>query len=209
MKDIRKTNELNILRKFLPEGTEEYVYDLLKEHPVQFKIVRPRKTKLGDFKVVRKVHCSISVNSDLEPLNFLVTTLHEIAHLHNWLEHKDNRNIAPHGKEWKAFYKALFKPLLHPEHSALSQEEKDVLLQHINNPKASSCSDRVLNDYLRKDDVVLVKDLSAGDRFILQNKVFTIEKKLRTRYLCEEHFSKKKYYIHGMAEITPLTKTID
>ncbi len=205
----KKEKELNILRKFLPEGTEEYVYTLLKEHPVQFKIVRPRKTKLGDFKVIRKVHCSISVNSDLEPLNFLVTTLHEIAHLHNWLAHKNNRNIAPHGKEWKAFYKQLFKPLLHPEHPALTQEEKEVLLQHINNPGASSCSDRVLNDYLRKDDVVMVKDLSTGDRFLLNSKTFTIEKKLRTRYLCIEYPSERKYYIHGMAEITPLTKKID
>ena len=80
-------NSRNSLADFLPDKTNDYVLSLLKRYPVVFKVVSPRKTKLGDFRASNKSgRCQITINNNLEPLNFLITTLHEIAHLYNWMQ---------------------------------------------------------------------------------------------------------------------------
>ncbi len=187
---------LEIIAPFLPKNTAEYVLELLERYPVHFKIVHPRKTKLGDFKVL-KYNCQITINNNLDPLNFLITTLHEIAHLYNWKEY--GRNIAPHGIEWKNQYVELFLPILNEQ--VFSKKELHILRLHLADPKASSCADVALSDYLKKEGETQVKDLQKGDSFLLNGKQFTIEKKLRTRYLCIEYNSKQKYYVNGRAVV--------
>lgn len=187
-----------LLKKYLPLNTSGYVLELLLKYPVKFKIVNPRKSKLGDFRASNKSgHCQITVNKDLEPLNFLITTVHEIAHLYNWMEFKGK--ISPHGKEWKNEYKKLFQPLLNTE--CLLEEEIKILKSHLSNPKASSCSDTKLTNYFRKEGVKRVEELPIGSSFILNGRTFTSEKKLRKRFLCLEQESKRKYYVNGLAEI--------
>lgn len=191
-------NSRDSLGRFLPPKTTSYVLSLLKHYPVVFKIVKPRKTKLGDFRASNKSgRCQITVNNNLEPLNFLITTIHEIAHLYNWMEYKGK--ISPHGKEWKTEYAKLFLPLLSQEY--LSIDEVNVLKTHLNNPKASSCSDVNLINYFRKEGVKRVEEIGNGKSFILNGKTFTIERKLRKRFLCLEHVSQRKYYVNGMAEV--------
>lgn len=186
------------LIRLLPANTNTYVLELLARYPVVFKVVNPRKTKLGDFRAMNKTgRCQITVNNNLEPLNFLITTLHEIAHLYNWMDYK--AKISPHGKEWKDQYVALFLPLLSTEF--LSEEEIEVLKQHLSNPKASSCSDISLVNYFRKEGVKRVEEILQGESFILNGRTFTIEKKMRKRYLCLEHQSQRKYYVNAMAEV--------
>ncbi len=187
-----------LLKRYLPKNTNSYVLELLVRYPVKFKIVNPRKSKLGDFRASnRSGNCQITINNDLEPLNFLITTIHEIAHLYNWVEYKGK--ISPHGQEWKNEYIKLFKPLLTTEYLLI--EEISILKAHLNNPKASSCSDVTLTDYFRKDGVKRVEELSIGTSFILNGKTYTSEKKLRKRFLCIEQKSSRKYYVSGMAEV--------
>jgi len=192
---------MNSIASFLPKNTSNYVLDLLKCYPVVFKIVNPRKTKLGDFRASNKSgRCQITVNNNLEPLNFLITTIHEIAHLYNWMQYKGK--IAPHGKEWKTKYAELFLPILSKEY--LTEEEIIVLKLHLSNPKASSCSDTTLTNYFKKEGVKRVEEIAQGKSFVLNGRIFTIENKLRKRYLCIEKESKKKYYVNGLAEIKEL-----
>ena len=194
-------NSRNSLADFLPDKTNDYVLSLLKRYPVAFKVVSPRKTKLGDFRASNKSgRCQITINNNLEPLNFLITTLHEIAHLYNWMQYKGS--IAPHGKEWKFQYVTLFKPLLSTEY--LLEEEVNVLKKHLSNPKSSSCADVSLTNYFRKEGVKRVEEIQPGNSFVLNGRAFTIEKKLRKRYLCLEHKSQRKYYVNGMAEVEEL-----
>ena len=76
-----------VLSKYLPEEFIDMVVELLVTHPVAFKIVKPRKTKLGDFRVnSRTEKPQITVNGDLNKYSFLITTLHEFAHLINFKE---------------------------------------------------------------------------------------------------------------------------
>ena len=106
---------------------------------------------------------------------------------------------SPHGKEWKTEYKRLFQPLLNTNY--LLEEEIKVLKSHLSNPKSSSCSDVILTNYFRKEGVKRVKELSIGSSFILNGRTFTSEKKLKTRFLCLEQSSKRKYYVNGLAEV--------
>jgi hypothetical protein len=187
-----------LLKQYLPKNTSGYVLDLLILYPVKFKIVKPRKSKLGDFRASNmNGNCQITVNNNLEPLNFLITTIHEIAHLYNWMEYKGK--IPPHGQEWKNEYKKLFQPLLSTKY--LLPEEVAILKSHLSNPKASSCSDITLTDYFRKDGFKRVEELPIGASFVLNGKTYTSEKKLRKRFLCIEQQSKRKYYVNGLAEI--------
>ena len=55
----------------------------------------------------------ISVNNSANPYRFLITIIHEIAHL---VAFKDfGYFIKPHGKEWKSCYQKLITPFLKPE----------------------------------------------------------------------------------------------
>lgn len=187
-----------LLKKHLPPNTANYILELLLKYPVKFKIVSPRKTKLGDFRASNlNDKCQITINNDLAPLNFLITSIHEIAHLYNWMDYKGK--IAPHGQEWKVEYKRLFEPLLDEKY--LELDEIKLLSKHLNNPKASSCADVNLTEYFRKEGVLKLNELAIGATFVLNKRTFTSLKKLRTRYLCEEQESKRKYYVNGMAEV--------
>ena len=196
-------NSRESLAHFLPSNTTEYILELLKQYPVVFKIVRSRKTKLGDFRASNKSgRCQITINNNLEPLNFLITTVHEIAHLYNWMEYKGK--ITPHGKEWKRQYVNLFIPILSTQFLYL--EEITVLKAHLSNPKASSCADITLTNYFRKEGTKRVEEIALGKPFILNGKTFTVEKKLRKRFLCLEHSSQRKYYVNGMAEVEEIVE---
>lgn len=191
-------NNFNILQEYLPKNTHKYIVELLERYPVKFKIVRPRKTKLGDFKYFNNSGiCQITINNNLEPLNFLITTIHEIAHLYNWIEYRGK--ILPHGIEWKNQYIKLFNPLL--KNNVLPINELNLLKKHLKNPKSSSCLDKDLSNYFKDPNLKRVEDIKPGDTFIIKNRLFIMEKKLRKRYLCTEKSSNRKFYINGMAII--------
>ena len=97
--------------KFVPDDFVDFIVDLLIEYPIKFKIVPPRRTKLGDFKYGTKLEKpEITINGDLNPYSFLITTLHKFAHLHTDLEY--GNKVAPHGKEWKKTSKSYCYQLL-------------------------------------------------------------------------------------------------
>ena len=100
----------DILKKYIPENAVEKVIELLNTYQPQIKISRSRTTKLGDYRPPQgniKIH-RISVNHDLNSYAFLVTLLHELAHLVTWQNHK--RKAKPHGTEWKNAFKSLLIP---------------------------------------------------------------------------------------------------
>ena len=54
----------------------------------------------------------ITINNDLNKYRFLITLIHEMAHL---VTFKDMPRSKPHGKEWKINFQRLMLPFLHPE----------------------------------------------------------------------------------------------
>src|SRR5689334_10544417 len=88
-----------ILQAHVPPVAVGYCYDLWKASPFELKITKSRQTKVGDFTSRRtKSHPRITLNHDLNPYLFLVTFVHEVAHLHVYLRH--GNRVDPHGDEW-------------------------------------------------------------------------------------------------------------
>jgi len=190
------------LSPFFHDSVVDYVSDLLDNQSIQFKISKPRKTKLGDYRRMYNSEIGfISINNNLNPVQFIVTTLHEIAHhiTHN----KFGNKVKPHGIEWKIEYKNLFIPLLVSNH--FDSNLKRVFAAHLKNPKATSYSDKYLNDYLKVTFQLSqkrVKDVPLDETFSIGKRKFVKIKKLRTRYLCNDLQNGKKYLIHGHTELS-------
>ncbi len=191
-----------ILKKYLPEGTEDYIVSLFVSFSVSFKIVKPRSTKLGDFRVNGLEQPQITVNGDLNPYSFLVTTVHEFAHLKTWIEH--GRSVKPHGNEWKKNFIELMYPVI--QKNCLPKDIEQALLNSFMNVKASSCSDVQLNRVLKKYDVnetngILLEQLPKNTIFVLNNKAFKKGELRRTRYMCTELTSGKQYLVYKLATV--------
>ena len=191
------------LKLFLPAGFEHMVADLVFSEPVSFKIVKPRNTKLGDFRAgINGERHQITVNGDLNPYSFLVTTLHEFAHLKAFVAF--GGRIKPHGGEWKAEYRKLLLPAI--DSQLLPADIVKALMNSLVNTKASSCSDiglmRVLKTYDSKStDTVFLESLPRDSIFILQGKQFMKGELRRKRYLCEDLKTKRKYLVHALSEV--------
>jgi SprT protein len=191
------------IKRFVPDGFEGMVADLLFSEPVLFKVVNPRSTKLGDFRAGRngEKH-QITVNGNLNPYSFLITTLHEFAHLKTFVKY--GHRVKPHGEEWKQEYRALLVPAI--DTKLLPSDIVRALVNSLVSTKASSCSDiglsRVLKKYdLHKTDVLHLEEVPTNSLFLLQGKCFKKGELRRKRYLCEDVQSKRMYLVHALAEV--------
>lgn len=195
-----------VLKPFLPQESRTYVSGYLVEKVVHFTITKKRKTKLGDYRQPYdgKPH-RISVNGSLNQYAFLITTLHELAHLTTF--EKYGNKVKPHGAEWKTEFKSIFTPLL--DAGFLPEDITLALNNYLANARAASCSDDRLYRVLKRYDKFqgdLVEHLSFGEEFKLNGKVFVKGKKLRKRYECKEISTQKLYRVLGVAEIEKVQK---
>lgn len=190
------------LKKYLPEQAVLPVYELIKSHKVQLKVVNERKTRHGDYRRMHTGTHRISINSNLNPYRFLITLIHEIAHLVAF--EKYGRFIKPHGREWKSVFQQLILPFLNP--AVFPTELLPILARHFKNPTASSDTDVKLSLALRKFDPLNGKnyifEIPVGSFFKIHNgKLFKKGKRRVKRYECIEVSSGKTYIFHPHAEI--------
>ncbi len=192
------------LQDYLPQGSFDDVLHYLKQHKVHLTITRQRQSILGDY---RHAHAGqthrISINGNLNKYAFLITLLHELAHLFTF-EHFGNR-VQSHGREWKnEFSKILAQFLLRKIFPADIQQ---ALMQTLQNPAASSCGDekllRVLHHYdAKKDGVHLVEQLAEGSLFAIKGgRIFKRGEKIRKRYKCMEVKTGKLFLFSGVYEV--------
>ncbi len=190
------------IAKFLPKGSAEAVADLFYNKPIELRITKDRRTKLGDYRPPHNGRGHrISVNGTLNPYAFLLTLIHEYAHYSVNLKY--GSKVLPHGKEWKSCFQQFMMPFLTEKvfpASVLRPLEK-----HMQNPRASSGADSELRKAMQAYDTtleVLLEDLPDGAIFSLKNsRIFQRGKKLRTRYQCKELTTGRIYRIHGLAEV--------
>ena len=192
------------LQNYLPEGSFQEVLYYLQHHKVHLTISRKRESILGDY---RHAHTDknhrISVNGNLNKYAFLITLLHELAHLFTYERY--GHRVHAHGREWKdEFGKILAKFLLKKIFPADIQK---ALLNTLQNPAASSCGDekllRVLHNYDEKaDGIQLVEQLPIGTLFVIKGgRIFKKAEKIRKRYKCIEVKTGKLYLFSGMYEV--------
>ena len=195
---------LHQLKNYLPEGSFEEVNYYLLHYKVQLTITRERKSVLGDYRNSHgdKNH-RISVNGNLNPYAFLITLLHELAHLFTY--EKFGHKVLAHGQEWKnEFGKVLTQFLLK---KIFPQDIQKTLYKTLQNPAASSCADtallRVLYQYdKKKDGVMLIEAVPLGALFTIKgDRIFKKEEKVRKRYKCLEVSTGKMYLFSPVYEV--------
>lgn len=194
-----------LLEEYLPENTALGVWSFIEKHHVKFRIARPRKSKLGDYRPPQNGYGHrISINADLNPYAFLLTVLHEFAHLTAWEKYKNR--IKPHGAEWKRDFQEIIQPYL--EQKVFPEKVEAAIINYMNNPAASSCVDHNLARALSGFDVsntLFVEDLPIGATFRLANGlVFEKGERLRKRFRCKCLTNKKWYYVSPSANVTPI-----
>jgi len=193
-----------ILKEYIPENALDGVLSILNNHPISIKITRERLTKQGDFRILRNGQAQISINHNLNPYQFLLTLIHELAH---WLTHKKYKRVKPHGPEWKNEFKYLMLPFLNND--IFPNDTLPYLAQYLKNPKAATGSDVQLSIALKKYDVpsdtTSLFELSFGSQFTLRNKTFVLGEKRRTRYECLDQKTNRKYLIHQNAEVKKIS----
>ena len=191
------------LKKFVPDEAIPYLIELMFSHHVNFKVTKPRATKHGDFRPKHngKPH-RITVNGDLNPYAFLITTIHEFAHLTTY-EHF-GRHVKSHGREWQNEFRKLLIPII--ERKILPHNVEAALNRSLHNLKASTCTDvglyRALKEYDHFDDnLVLLEQLEKDEKFRLGKRIFKRGELRRTRFLCEEIPTKREFLVSGLAEV--------
>jgi SprT protein len=191
------------LQDFLPENTLPYIEQILVPYTVFVKITKERKSRLGSFNPNRGSKPPvITVCAVRNPYSFLITFIHEIAHLKTWTEKV--KKVSPHGKEWKSNFTNLIMPLI--ERGTFPEEITVNLISHLKNPKASISSDLLLIRALKNYDTgrngyFMLEDLPENNLFLWRNKTFQKKEKLRKRYRCIEVKSKRHYLFSPLAEI--------
>jgi SprT protein len=199
--------KIKVLERYIPPAAAPLIGRWIDYFKCEFKISRNRNTKFGDY---RPPHAGkghrISVNYDLNPYAFLVTTVHEFAHLHTWNEHK--HKARPHGAEWKQNFKKMMQPFF--DQQVFPPDVKQAITSYLNNPAASSCSDLNLYRSLRqydtpKESVLTVERLPVNAVFKLKDgRIFRKGEQLRKRFKCVEVSTQRVYLFSPVAEVEVL-----
>ena len=195
------------LQDFLPTGTYDPVLAYLRHYKVHLTVSRERKSVLGDYRH-RTLHDNhrISVNGNLNHYAFLITLLHELAHLVTF-EQFGNR-VQAHGREWKSCYGKLLAQFL--EHRVFPEDIAGALHSSLQNPAASSCAEDGLMRILRRYDkgrehYQLLEELPADALFRIEDgRMFRKGKKLRKRYQCQDVDNGKIYLFSPIYEVIKL-----
>jgi SprT protein len=192
------------LRQYLPEGSFDEVLYYLQHYRVQLTITRSRSSILGDYRHAHQgQQHRISVNGNLNRYAFLITLLHELAHLFTY--ERFGHRVQPHGAEWKnEFSKILAQFILK---KVFPPDVEKTLMQTLQNPAASSCADekllRVLYRYdVKKEGALLVEQVAEGALFAIKGgRIFKRGERVRKRYKCTEMATGKQYLFSPVYEV--------
>ncbi|MGZ4079781.1 MAG: SprT-like domain-containing protein [Bacteroidia bacterium] len=158
----------SILHKYIPEKAVPVISEWIYKFDFKLRIKKSRSSKYGDYRPpIKGENHLITINYDMNKYAFLITLVHEIAHLSNYNKNKDT--VKPHGEEWKLHYKMLMNQFLTPEIFPL--DVINALRKYMNNPAASSCSDtnllRVLKNYDNREKLFSLKMFLKAPHFLI------------------------------------------
>lgn len=186
----------SLLQKHLPAAAVSYCFQLWQQYPFDFKLRKKRISKVGDFTCHHGQTPQITINHDSHPYLFLMTYVHEVAHL--VVHRKHGWRLEAHGEEWKDVFKILMAPVLTRE--VFPAALLSILVKHMRDPKASSFSDSFLTHAFRQYDekqksITLLSDIPEGAVFGLNGRFFRKGTLKRTRVLCREVNTKRNYLV--------------
>ena len=211
----KQETSFSLLEQFLPRGAYEQIAPFFQSHTVHLTLTHERKSVLGDYRhpVPDAPYHRISINANLNPYSFLITLLHELAHMYTFVhfEHK----APPHGKEWKTQFRHILIPFMGKRFFPGDVEK--ALHAYLHNPAASTCTDAQLYKSLYRYDehkpgFKLVDDIGLNQYFETEDgQVYQKLEKLRTRTRRQNLMSGKVYFFQGIVEVKAIKKkyTVD
>lgn len=203
LRAVQYQRNSEILKKYLPEETVVLISEWIIEFDFKLKITKERKTRLGDYTSPRGgMNHTITINFNLNKYAFLITLVHEVAHLVTFNEHKNKVN--PHGTEWKRNFQKLMRPFLNTDIFPL--EVFAALRKYLQNPAASSCSDIQLLRTLKLHDedsgTIFLEHLPINTLFLYDgSRIFKKGERIRKRYKCIEIKSGAVYLFNPITEV--------
>ncbi|HEX5653055.1 MAG TPA: SprT-like domain-containing protein [Chitinophagaceae bacterium] len=205
----KKEAPITQLQDYLPPNTFEPVLAYLRRYHVHLTVARERKSILGDYRH-RTHHANhrISVNGNLNKFSFLITLLHELAHLVTF-EQFGNK-VQSHGREWKTIYARFLQQFL--INKTFPDDIEKELYRSLQNPAASSCAEDDLLRVLRNYDTTrnghrMIEELPAKSLFRTDDgRIFRKELQLRKRYKCIEVATGRVYLFSPVYEVETITE---
>ena len=196
---------LHALANYLPEGAFEPVVQLIHQYKVHLTVTRERKSVLGDYRhpFLGSNH-KITVNGNLNKYEFLITLLHELAHLLCFEQYRNR--VEAHGKEWKNIYGSLLKAFI--DLDLFPEDIKKSLKKTLLNPAATANGETplllVLRRYnpVQKAGVVVLAHLADGTLFKeIKGRTFRKIKLRRKRIECIELATGNIYLFSALSEV--------
>ena len=191
---------------FVPDAALNYVLDCIVKEPFHLRITEPRKSKKGDFRpnLEGGLH-RLSVNGSMNRFEFLITFIHEYAHLLVWNAYQNK--VKPHGKEWKYAFQKAMAPVLNE--SVFPESILGPLRHYMQNPAAASGGhlplQRALMNFDAPDSTVILDELETGSAFSYEKKGHFIKMELRrTRIKCKSLKNGRFYLFSPLTPVEPL-----
>ncbi len=203
LRAIQYQKNSEILKKYLPEQSVEVIAQWIVEFDFKLKIKKERSTRLGDYtSPYNGGNHTITINHNLNKFSFLITLVHEVAHLVTYNAHKNS--VSPHGKEWKENFKNLMTPFLNTDIFPL--EIFAALRNYMKNPAATSCTDtsllRVLKLHDGDTDMLFLERVPTDTLFLYNgSKIFKKGATIRKRIKCVEIKSGAVYLFNPLTEV--------
>ncbi len=205
----KQETTIRFLEQFLPAGSFEEVAPFFKTHTIHLTVTHERKSVLGDYRnpTTAEPFHRISVNANLNPYSFLITLLHELAHMFTYVHF--GHKVSPHGKEWKTQFRHILIPFLGKRFFPGDVEK--ALYAYLHDPSASTCTDARLFKALyrydeHKQDYLLVDDLEINKYFETEDgQTYQKIEKLRTRTKCRHVRTGRMFLFQGIAEVKEVT----
>ena len=203
LRAVQYQRNSEILKKYLPEQSVTLIAEWIITFDFKLKIKKERSTRLGDYTMPRNgLNHIITINHNLNKFSFLITLVHEVAHLVTYNQHRNT--VSPHGKEWKRNFQELIQPFLTTDIFPI--EIFSALRRYMQNPAASSCSDvhllRTLKLYDDKTDTIFLEYLPINSLFLYNgSRIFQKGERIRKRYKCREISSGQIYLFNPLTEV--------
>jgi SprT protein len=202
-----KLQLMDVLKRYLPPIAVEYCSELIMNYKLHLHIEVERKGRLGDYSPHLGKGNRISINHNLNPYDFLITFVHELAH-HTTFKKYGALHEA-HGEEWKEEFKNCMRPFV-----MIKMFPDDILtplIKHMKSPKYTHSGDvnlmKALMCYDKNKNYFTLDQLNLGDLFKMTSRSKIVMKKgekRRTYFMCEAIETKKKYLVHAIAKVIPV-----
>lgn len=195
---------MKALKNYVPDAALELCCELVMYYRLNLHIEVERKGRYGDYHPTMGAGNRITVNHNLNPFEFLITFIHELAHHTTYLKY--GNAVESHGKEWKDEFKKNMFPFM--QQDIFPNDLKFALISHMRNPKYSHSADvkllKVLMNYDKEKNYTTLDELREGELFKMSHRSKLILKKLdtmRTYTNCIAVATGRKYQVHTLAKI--------